>query len=230
MTHRDGVNAVITTYNMAYDRAHRLASGSHVNRFVSQNQTYAYDTAGQITSLVRTGGGASMESFSYDTSGNRTAATGVAYTNTNNNRIVSDGVFNYYYDDEGNLIRRIALVGGQPTGWTRDFQWDRKRPARPCVTINAAEQRRGPGRAACADERGPLRPWLLVRGLDRCGALQGGEKRCQEPIIDAQSAVAYSERHGTSAKSRRGWVCLSRAQSRQCADGDLRERRGLRSF
>jgi YD repeat-containing protein len=83
MTHRDGVNAVIASYNMAYDRGHRLVTGSHVNQFVSQNQTYGYDTAGQITSLVRTDGGATMETFSYDTSGNRTAATGVAYTNTN---------------------------------------------------------------------------------------------------------------------------------------------------
>jgi YD repeat-containing protein len=107
LTHRDGVNAVIATYNMSYDRGHRLISGSHVNRFVSQNQTYTYDTAGQITSLVRTGGGG----------GNRIATSGTAYTNTTNNRIISDGVYNYYYDDEGNLIRRIALVAGsRPAG------------------------------------------------------------------------------------------------------------------
>ncbi|HJS06958.1 MAG TPA: hypothetical protein VJ809_04835, partial [Pirellulales bacterium] len=64
-----------------------------------------YDSAGQLTSAVRTGTGAATETFSYDTSGNRTNASGVAYTNTNNNRIVSNGVYNYYYDDEGNLIR-----------------------------------------------------------------------------------------------------------------------------
>lgn len=40
MTHTDGAGALIASYNMAYDRGHRLVSGSHANRFGNQTQAY----------------------------------------------------------------------------------------------------------------------------------------------------------------------------------------------
>ncbi|MEX2140344.1 MAG: RHS repeat-associated core domain-containing protein [Pirellulales bacterium] len=128
MTHYDANSLLIATYNMSYDRGHRLQSSSHINRSTTgESQSYVYDAAGQLTSLSWTGpGGGGAETFSHDTNGNLTNNSGAAYANNPNNRIHSDGVFNYYYDDEGNVVQRIALVNGQPIGWTRNFVWDQR--------------------------------------------------------------------------------------------------------
>ena len=58
-----------------------------------------------------------MESYSYDANGNRNST---GYSTGPNNQLLSDGIYNYQYDTEGNLSRRTTIA----TGATRDFVWD----------------------------------------------------------------------------------------------------------
>ena len=59
------------------------------------------------------------ESYSYDANGNR---INTGYSTTTNNRLVSDGVYNYTYDNEGNRTRRTRISDGSVTEYT----WDRR--------------------------------------------------------------------------------------------------------
>ena len=45
--------------------------------------------------------GVNPESFSYDANGNRTMT---GYSTGTGNRLLSDGTYNYTYDDEGNTL------------------------------------------------------------------------------------------------------------------------------
>jgi RHS repeat-associated protein len=59
------------------------------------------------------------ESFSYDANGNR---TNPGYVTGKNNRLLSDGKFNYEYDDEGNVITQTDILTGEVTGYTWDYR------------------------------------------------------------------------------------------------------------
>ena len=69
----------------------------------------------------------------YDANGNRTSTSTQVHTQSSivydyatalNSRIVTDGLNRYYYDEEGNIIRKVALVDGSPTGETTRYTWD----------------------------------------------------------------------------------------------------------
>jgi RHS repeat-associated protein len=57
------------------------------------------------------------ESYTYDDNGNRTDGD---YTTGPGNRLLSDGTYDYEYDNEGNLISRTETA----TGAVRRFEWD----------------------------------------------------------------------------------------------------------
>jgi RHS repeat-associated protein len=63
--------------------------------------------------------GARNESYGYDAAGNRN--TGGA-TPGPANRQVSDGTYNYTYDNEGNVLTRTRISDGQLTSFTWDFR------------------------------------------------------------------------------------------------------------
>jgi RHS repeat-associated protein len=57
------------------------------------------------------------ESYSWDNNGNRNSS---GYTVGTNNRISTDGTYNYTYDDEGNVTRRTKISDNS----VRDYTWD----------------------------------------------------------------------------------------------------------
>ena len=69
----------------------------------------------------------------YDANGNRTSTSTQVITQSSiehdyatdlNNRIEGDGLNRYYDDEEGNIIRKVALVDGSPTGETTKYTCD----------------------------------------------------------------------------------------------------------
>jgi RHS repeat-associated protein len=59
------------------------------------------------------------EAYTYDANGNR---TNPGYVTGKNNRLLSDGKFNYEYDDEGNVIRQTDILTGEVTAYTWDYR------------------------------------------------------------------------------------------------------------
>ena len=57
--------------------------------------------------------------YSYDANGNR---TNTGYNTTTNNRLQSDGTYNYEYDGEGNRIKRTSIATGKVTEYTWDYR------------------------------------------------------------------------------------------------------------
>ena len=78
---------------------------------------YSYDTTGQLTG--ETYSYQSNESHSYDANGNR---TNTGYDTDPNNRLASDGVYDYEYDAEGNRTRRTRISDGSYTDYTWDYR------------------------------------------------------------------------------------------------------------
>jgi RHS repeat-associated protein len=76
---------------------------------------YTYDDAGQLIGVS----GARTESYSYDATGNRTMD---GYVTGTGNRLASDGIYNYTYDDEGNLKLKERIADGQATEYTWDYR------------------------------------------------------------------------------------------------------------
>ena len=64
-------------------------------------ENYTYDATGQLTAT-------SAESFAWDSNGN---PTGGSYTVGTDNRVSTDGTYNFTYDDEGNLISKRRETG-----------------------------------------------------------------------------------------------------------------------
>ena len=113
MTHVSPM-APVSAYVLSYDAANRLT------RQASPTGTadYSYDARDQLTGTTYTAG-QEDEAYSYDANGNRTNA---GYQTEVNNRVTSDGTFNYAYDDEGNLIRRTDTRNGI----VRELEWDHR--------------------------------------------------------------------------------------------------------
>jgi RHS repeat-associated protein len=56
------------------------------------------------------------ESYSYDANGNRITANGASCQTGTDNRLLSDGVYNYTYDGAGNLWRQTKIADGSGAG------------------------------------------------------------------------------------------------------------------
>ena len=82
-------------------------------------RTFAYDKTDQLTSAASSRGAAFDEAFDYDANGNR---QGGAIVVGAANRLLSDGTFDYEYDNEGNLIRRTDKADGA----VREFEYDHR--------------------------------------------------------------------------------------------------------
>jgi RHS repeat-associated protein len=67
------------------------------------------------------------ESYSYDDTGNRKNA---GYVIGEQNRLLSDGTYNYAYDNEGNRTRRIKIATGEIT----EYGWDTRNRMTSVVT------------------------------------------------------------------------------------------------
>jgi RHS repeat-associated protein len=82
--------------------------------------TYSYDAANQLVSdsLNTYTGGATI---TYDGEGNRTNS---GYHVNADNELTSDGTWNYTYDADGNLIKKVNITGGTYAGWTWKYTYD----------------------------------------------------------------------------------------------------------
>ncbi len=101
-----GGNAV--SYTASYDPAGNLV------KMVSADGTdnYTLDNSNQLQSASLT-----SEGYSYDQNGNRTNS---GYQTSADNRLLSDGVYDYQYDAEGNRTKRTLIADGS---WV-EYAWD----------------------------------------------------------------------------------------------------------
>ncbi|WP_019498357.1 RHS repeat-associated core domain-containing protein [Pseudanabaena sp. PCC 6802] len=115
----------LAAYNYSYDANSRITGVT--NR--DGTSAYTYDDTDQLT-----GADYSFqpdEAYTYDANGNRTNA---GYRTGLNNRLLSDGKFNYDYDGEGNRIKQTDIL----TGAVTDYVWDYRNRLTQITEKNAA--------------------------------------------------------------------------------------------
>ena len=111
----------VAFYEFTYDTASRMATINDVDGLT----TFSYDDRGQLTGADRDVADArGDETYQYDANGNRISSHthGTSYQTGDNNRLLSDGTYDYEYDDEGNLIRRTEVA----TGKIRELEFDHR--------------------------------------------------------------------------------------------------------
>lgn len=113
-------SGTVAFYEYVYDASSRITSITDIDGAT----TYAYDDRNQLTGADHAGAGRPDESYAYDANGNRTSSHlhEDGYLTGPGNRLLSDGVYNYAYDTEGNLIRRTEIA----TGDYRILRWDHR--------------------------------------------------------------------------------------------------------
>jgi RHS repeat-associated protein len=125
-----------------YDAANRLTSLIHQGGAKTLPFNYTYDRIGNIItksdtmgqhsfnydqlyrlSTVKTTQGISEESYSYDTVGNRVNShISSSYSYNSANRMNTDSVFDYIFDSNGNLTRKIERATNKSTSYTYDSE------------------------------------------------------------------------------------------------------------
>ena len=110
IVHTAGPNT-LASYAFSWDAAGQLVQETSNDGTVN----FVYDPAGQLTEVT----GWRNESYSYDPLGNRTMP---GYQTGAGNRLLSDGSFNYTYDNEGNLLVKTEIATGQVTEYTWDYR------------------------------------------------------------------------------------------------------------
>ena len=117
LTHSNG-GSNLAFYEFEFDAAGRIRQITDIDGTTD----YSYDSTNQLTAADRSNPNNPDESYDYDANGNRISSHlhDSDYVTGDNNRLESDGVYNYQYDDEGNLIQRIEIA----TGAVRTFEWD----------------------------------------------------------------------------------------------------------
>jgi RHS repeat-associated protein len=111
LTHRKANNTTIAPYTLAYDAADRLTQVTSIDG----PSVFDYDMTDQLTSADHAT--QTDENYGYDLNGNRTNA---GNQTGGNNQLLTDGTYNYTYDDEGNRISRTAIA----TGIVTEYAWD----------------------------------------------------------------------------------------------------------
>lgn len=115
LSHRSNVGSTIASHTWTYDGANRVTS---YQNNVDGLASYTYDNAGQLKGANQPGL-LPGESFNYSNNGNRIGGT---YSVGTNNRLTSDGTYNYAHDDEGNRTRRTKISDGSYT----QYVWDHR--------------------------------------------------------------------------------------------------------
>ncbi len=131
LTHNNGT-ADVAFYNFAYDAGSRITQITDIDGVTD----YSYDNRDQLTASDRSDTNNPDESYSYEANGNRVSSSihGEGYETGDGNRLLSDGTFNYEYDNEGNLIRRTEIA----TGVVRELEWDYRNRLVAVIDKNAA--------------------------------------------------------------------------------------------
>jgi RHS repeat-associated protein len=121
LTHNDSLtpgsgwgNNPLAGYQYAYDAASRITS---IDSYLDGLSTFTYDTTHQLTAADHTG--QTDETYDYDLNGNRDTT---GYSVGTNNRMLSDGTFNYTYDNEGNRLTKTNIS----TSEKEEYTWDHR--------------------------------------------------------------------------------------------------------
>ncbi|NJN13091.1 MAG: RHS repeat protein [Richelia sp. RM1_1_1] len=117
LTHNNGT-ADIAFYNFGYNADSRITQITDIDGVTD----YTYDSRDQLIGADHGDDNNPDESYTYDANGNRISSSihGEGYVTGDGNRLLSDGTYNYEYDNEGNLIRRTEIA----TGAVRELEWD----------------------------------------------------------------------------------------------------------
>ena len=120
ITHLDGSDIVLANYEYEFDQANRITQQTIDNDVVD----YTYDLTGQLLTADHSDPSIPDEFYVYDLNGNRIESHlhGSDYVTGPNNQLLSDGEFNYEYDDEGNQVRRTNIETGEIT----EFEYDHR--------------------------------------------------------------------------------------------------------
>jgi len=121
MSHDNAGGSAAAFYNFEYDPASRITALTDVDGRTDFN----YDDRDQLTGASRdVADTRGDEDYTYDANGNRVESHlhGSGYATGANNRLLSDGTYNYEYDAEGNMIRKTEIVSGE----VREFEWDHR--------------------------------------------------------------------------------------------------------
>jgi RHS repeat-associated protein len=114
-----GASTTFENYSYSWDVAGRLTSKVENTK----QSTYTYDADNQVTNSTIPSApdspkpGPVTTVYSYDAAGNRTM---VGYVTTTDNELSSDGKWDYTYDLEGNLTRKIKVGGTETWYFTYD--------------------------------------------------------------------------------------------------------------
>ncbi|TWT29628.1 RHS repeat domain-containing protein [Blastopirellula retiformator] len=115
LKYQDATSTDIAEYQWGYDIQGRV-SGVYIIGHGSEN--YRYDGTDQITRTTDNST-YTTTNFTYDDNGNRIDGS---RTIGDNNQILSDGTYNYAYDDEGNITLRTNIADGSYTV----YEWDHR--------------------------------------------------------------------------------------------------------
>ena len=117
LTHSNSTDT-IAFYDLLYDSASRIEQITDVDG----TTVYSYDGTDQLIGADRSDPNNPDELYSYDANGNRINSSlhDSGYVTGTNNQLLSDGNYNYEYDNEGNLIRQTEIA----TGAVRELEWD----------------------------------------------------------------------------------------------------------
>jgi RHS repeat-associated protein len=117
LTHSTG-SETAAFYNFTYDSTSRITQVEDVDGVTN----YAYDARDQLIAADHSDPVNPDETYQYDANGNRISSSlhGSGYVTGAGNRLLSDCIYDYAYDNEGNLIRRTEIA----TGDYREFTWD----------------------------------------------------------------------------------------------------------
>ena len=118
LVHQDGAGTTLGFEELAYDAADRITTITNSDGTTD----YIYDNRDQVTAADHSEAANPDETYVFDANGNRISSSlhGDDYITGPNNQLLSDGVYNYTYDDEGHLTRRTHTATGQ----LRSFEWD----------------------------------------------------------------------------------------------------------
>jgi RHS repeat-associated protein len=107
-------------YDYEYDAADRITAITEIDG----RTDYRYDVTDQLSGATRgTNDPRGNETYRYDRNGNRISShLATNFSTGTGNRLLADGTYNYSYDAEGNMSRRVEIM----TGEIRDFTWDQR--------------------------------------------------------------------------------------------------------
>ena len=99
------------------------------------SRAYTYDQLKQLRAVDHSDTDVPDEVYAWDASGNRTVSTqhGTSYKTDANNRIKTDGVYDYQYDNEGNRV----LATEKATGNKIQYGWDYRNRLTQVTYLNA---------------------------------------------------------------------------------------------